>query len=499
MSEPVVETEFRLRALIQANQLLMAAVEPEELVRTILQSAVRLVSAEACGIGLLDAGGEHLTFSRLAGAGAVEEFRIGAEQGVAGWVAQRGEAVVSNDVARDERFFAGVDDVTGVKTRSLLCAPLRRGDQVLGVIEAINHTTSGFSQEDLELLKAFAGLGAIALERASAFADMRDANEALRQTVDDRYRLVVGESAIMRDVVATAERASASSATLLLLGESGTGKEVLARAVHGWSPRADQAFTAVNCAALSRELLESELFGHEKGAFTGATTAKKGRFELANKGTLFLDEIGEVPADMQVKLLRVLQEREFQRVGGTRDIHTDVRIIAATNRDLKEAMKRGEFREDLYYRLAVVTIALPPLRARPEDVPVLAGGLLERACREMNREPLEISPGALERLCAYAWPGNVRELSNVIERAVVLAPGPRIVEADLPPELHGGAETAGMDTAIGDLPFSNAVEEFKRATIRRALADAEGNQTRAAETLGMRQPNLSRLIKSLGI
>jgi transcriptional regulator with GAF, ATPase, and Fis domain len=498
MGEAVIETEFRLRALIQANQLLMAAVEPEDLVRTILQSAVRLVSAEACGIGLLDAGGEHLTFSRLAGAGAVEEFRIGADQGIAGWVAQRGEAVLSNDVASDDRFFAGVDHVTGVKTRSLLCAPLRRGEQVVGVIEAINHTTSGFADEDLELLKAFAGLGAIALERASAFADMRDANEALRETIDDRYRLVVGESASMREVVATAERAAASNATLLLLGESGTGKEVLARAVHGWSPRADQAFTAVHCAALSRELLESELFGHEKGAFTGATAAKKGRFELANKGTLFLDEIGEIPAEMQVKLLRVLQEREFQRVGGTRDIHTDVRIIAATNRDLKEAMKRGEFREDLYYRLAVVTIALPPLRARPEDLPGLVDELLARSCREMNRERLEVEPSALARMCAYGWPGNVRELSNVIERAVVLAPGPKITENDLPPEVRGSLEAAEAPEAA-DLSFADAVDEFKRSAIRRALASTGGNQTRAAQALGMRQPNLSRLIKSLGI
>jgi DNA-binding NtrC family response regulator len=256
--------------------------------------------------------------------------------------------------------------------------------------------------------------------------------ELFSEDADKRYRLVVGKSDKMNEAVETAKKAATSKATVLLLGESGTGKEILARAIHNWSERRSQPFVAINCVGLSKELLESELFGYEKGSFTGADQLKKGKMELANGGTVFLDEIGDVSQELQTKLLRFLQEREFDRVGGVRPIHVDVRIVAATNRDLDGAVKEGRFREDLYHRLNVVPIMLPPLRERREDIPALAHHFLQRFAKEVKKTFSEVSGETLAKLCAYDWPGNVRELGNVIERAVVLSQGPEIAPHDLP-------------------------------------------------------------------
>jgi DNA-binding NtrC family response regulator len=258
------------------------------------------------------------------------------------------------------------------------------------------------------------------VERALDTGRLRRGIGILRSEVETRHHLVVGESSRMREVVQVAERAAASDATVLLGGESGTGKEVIARTIHAASPRADGPFVAVNCAALSAELLESELFWHEKGAFTGAVRAKAGRLELAAGGTLFLDEIGELKPALQAKLLRVLQEREFERVGGTRTLKTDVRVVAATNRDLEAAVAAGEFRQDLYYRLKVVALRLPPLRDRREDIRPLAAHFLSRFAQDAGRPTPRLDDSAAALLEDYAWPGNVRELANVLERAVVL-------------------------------------------------------------------------------
>jgi DNA-binding NtrC family response regulator len=248
----------------------------------------------------------------------------------------------------------------------------------------------------------------------------------------ERYRLVGGGSPTMRQAIDTAKKAAVSRSTVLLLGESGTGKEVFARAIHNWSERKREPFIAINCVGLSRELLESELFGHEKGAFTGAHQLKKGKMELAHGGTIFLDEVGDISAELQTKLLRFLQERELERVGGTQPIPVDVRVIAATNRDLASAIKEGRFREDLFYRLNVIPIALPPLRERKEDIPVLAEYFLRRTAAETKKNVIGISEDAQAMLVAYEWPGNVRELANAIERAVVLGQGPEISTYDLP-------------------------------------------------------------------
>jgi len=321
----------------------------------------------------------------------------------------------------------------------------------------------------------------------------------LRSEVDGRHHLVVGDSSRMREVVALAERAAPSEATVLLEGESGTGKEVLARAIHAGSRRANGPFVAVNCAALSDDLLESELFGHEKGAFTGAVRTKPGRLEIASGGTLFLDEISELKPGLQAKLLRVLQEREYERVGGTRTQKADVRLLAATNRDLAAAVAAGSFRQDLYYRLKVVTLKLPSLRERREDIKPLANHFLVRFAREAGRTPPRLEEGAVTVLLDYAWPGNVRELANVIERAIVLGAQDIVTGDDLPEELYEQASPPAAQPSAPGATYHDAVTAAKRAILREALRAEAGHQTRAAKRLGLTQPYLARLMKNLQV
>jgi len=319
--------------------------------------------------------------------------------------------------------------------------------------------------------------------------------EVLSEEIDKRYQLIVGSSAEMNRAIDSARKAALSSATVLLLGESGTGKEVFAHAIHNWSERRDKPFVAINCVGLSRELLESELFGHEKGAFTGANELKKGKVELAHGGTVFLDEVGDISAELQTKLLRFLQEREFERVGGIKPISVDVRIIAATNRDLENALQSGQFRADLFYRLNVVPIALPPLRQRREDIPILAAYFLQRFAAETKKRFTDFSSEAQESLLAYHWPGNVRELANVIERAVVLGQAPELTLLDLPAKVVSLAPAA----ASGGCNYHDAVDAFRRELIAKTLEQAQGSRAAAAKMLGLQRTYLSRLIKSLGI
>ncbi len=331
-----------------------------------------------------------------------------------------------------------------------------------------------------------------ALERDS----LREENRLLHDELGSLDRPLIGESPAIQDVVRLAQQAAASNATILLQGESGTGKEILARAIHRWSPRRNRPLVTVNCVALSEELLESELFGHEKGAFTGAHQRKQGKVELAHGGTLFLDEIGDIRPSLQAKLLRLLQEQEFERVGGIRPIQVDVRFVAATNTDLERVMKRGAFRQDLYYRLNVVRLTLPPLRERKEDLEPLLRHFVEKYSGELKRPPKPVSPAALAILAGYDWPGNVRELENAIERAVVLSTGPEILPRDLPIFRSESSEEVS-DEPTG--PYHKAVEGFKRELLRSALARANGNQTKAAEALGLQRTYFSRLLREFGI
>ena len=330
-----------------------------------------------------------------------------------------------------------------------------------------------------------------ALEREG----LRRSNQFLSGQIRATVPAPIGDSLCMRQVLATARKAAEARSTVLLLGESGTGKEVMARAIHQWSDRRDEHFVAVNCVALSEELLESELFGHERGAFTGAVAQKAGKFETADSGTIFLDEIAEMRADLQAKLLRVLQEHRFERVGGTRSITVDIRVIAATNQDLDRAMAQGTFREDLYFRLNVITLKMPPLRDRREDIPLLQEHFLRRFATETKRRVRRVSAEATRLFMLYDWPGNVRELENTIERAVVLGQEDEIVPDDLPARIleHAMKETEPDET------FHGQVRQMKAGLIRDALHRAGGHQRKAAELLGLNPTYLSRLIRSLGV
>ena len=331
-----------------------------------------------------------------------------------------------------------------------------------------------------------------ALERETLRRDVAFFSEE----TDKRYRLIVGESASMKEAVEVARKAAASKSTVLLLGESGTGKEVLARAIHAWSERRRKPFVAINCVGLSRELLESELFGHEKGAFTGAHEPKKGKLEVAHGGTVFLDEVGDISPELQTKLLRFLQEREFDRVGGLKPVSVDVRVIAATNRALEQAVKDGRFREDLYHRLDVIAIALPPLRERRGDVPALSRYFLQRFSAETKKADADIAPAAEEKLVAYDWPGNVRELANVIERAVVLGHEPTIGVHDLPPRIVAAQPTAHSTTRFS---YRAGVDASRRELVLKALSQTGGNRAAAAKVLGIQRTYLLKLMKALGI
>jgi DNA-binding NtrC family response regulator len=382
-------------------------------------------------------------------------------------------------------------------------APLRKTGYDLPVVVMTAHGTIHAAVAAMKegaydfLTKPFdADYLKIVLEKALERESLGRQVASLQDAVAARYAHIVGKSPAMAAIIGVAQRAANSDAGVLLLGESGTGKELFARSVHHWSPRRSMPFVVINCVALTESLLENELFGHEKGAFTGADRMQKGKIEMADGGTVFLDEIGDMPLNLQASLLRVLQDHEFHRVGGTRMVKVNIRVIAATNKDLKQAVAAGKFREDLYFRLNVVTLTLPPLRERPDDIPALAEFFLTRFAAETKKPGLQLSPAALKALLAYAWPGNVRELQNVLERAAVLSEGKSIDAEDL--ALASGA--VGQDGAATlDQPFHEAVEGHKKRIIRQALARTGGSQTRAAQLLGLQRTYLARLIKQMGL
>ena len=345
------------------------------------------------------------------------------------------------------------------------------------------------------------------VERAIAQRRMLTDYFLLKQELAERRGAprIIGEDAQLRQVSQQLHRAAATDATVLLEGESGTGKELFARALHALSPRADGPFVAINCAAIPDTLLETELFGYEKGAFTGASTRKPGRFELAHRGTLFLDEIGDLPLALQAKILRALEEKRFERVGGTQSLHVDVRVVAATNRNLKQRVAERQFREDLYFRLSVFPIQIPPLRERSDDVVILARHFVDRFCRDMNKKTLAVAPAAIDELRAYAWPGNVRELQNCIERAVILCDGDTIHSRHLnlsfrPPVAPVATSPWDQIDLSGTMAdaLRRTTAEVERRKIEQALRDAAGNKMRVADLLQVSYKSLQQKLKDYG-
>lgn len=491
--------------LVGINFAVVENSEPQGVLDVLLAAAVRLFEVHWCSLGLVD-DETHLLFRVHTGDSDLSSFQVAKEKGFAGWVFASGKPVLSNTPQNDPRFDSSIDEQTGTVTQNLMCAPIRFRRHVLGVIKVLNtQKKGGFNQADLSLLASFGELAGVAINSNETLQVADHAGSIYREDARQRYAMVWGKSEAMNQVMATARQVAPTNTTVLLMSESGTGKEMIAHTIHRWSHRRASPFVALNCVTLTPELLGSELFGHEKGAFTGATDRKLGKFELANKGTIFLDEIGELDLELQARLLRVLQEREFQRVGGTQDIHTDVRIIAATNRNLAQAVAAGRFREDLYYRLNVMTLELPPLRQRQQDIPDLVMHFLRICSNQAGRLTLGIEADALAMLSAYQWPGNVRQLRNTIERAVVLTPGQKITTASLPPEIQsaagqqipevGVAHSITRQAEVTIQPLAEALEHFKRQHVMKALRQTGGNQAKAAELLGIKAPNLSRLLK----
>jgi Nif-specific regulatory protein len=382
----------------------------------------------------------------------------------------------------------------------VLAAPLVAFDRALGVIYLESDSPEApFDEGRLRIVMSIASVAATALGYAQQADALADENRRLQAELQVRHRLV-GDGPSMRALYQRIGRVAPSDATVLITGESGTGKELVARAIHANSPRTDRPFVAINCAALTETLLESELFGYEKGAFTGAVTQHRGKLEAADGGTVLLDEVGELSPALQAKLLRVLQEREFERVGGTRPVSVDFRLLAATNRDLEQAIAAGSFRLDLYYRLNVVSLPVPPLRERHEDIPLLVNDFIRQHAARTNRLLTGVSDDAMACLVQYAWPGNVRELENAIERALVLGSTPLIVPDDLPEAVTASAQSRGRPMLRpGKVQFRDGIEQAKKELIVDALASAGGSYTSAARLLGLHPNYLHRLIRNLNL
>jgi transcriptional regulator with GAF, ATPase, and Fis domain len=458
----------------------------------VLESVLEISSAERAAILLTEEGTEGFVsvigWDRQLG----PNQPIQVSQTILNQVIDENVAVLCNDVSSDQTF-RDAESLLLPQVRSVLAVPLEVQDKRLGALY-LDASSQGaaFDSELLQLVTALGNVAALAIDNARHLERLGDENRRLQQELNIQHSMV-GESQRMRAVYQFVSRVAARESTVLIHGESGTGKELVARAIHSNSGRADRPFVAINCAAIVDTLLESELFGHEKGAFTGAGAQKKGKLETAEGGTVFLDEVGELAPALQAKLLRVLQEREFERVGGTRPIKLDIRLIAATNVDLNDASRTGKFRQDLFYRLNVVSLEVPPLRDRPEDIPLLAAYFTSRYSEKVNRRVDGVSPKARACLLRYPWPGNVRELENAIERAVVLGSTELILPEDLPDSILEETASAGEPvTALHD-----GIREAKKKIIEQAIEQAKGNYTDAAGILGIHPNHLFRLIRTL--
>ncbi len=500
LEQRVQEQLAQINSLLEVSQLLTSSLEIEELLQLILSTLTRLLDADSVCLLLVDPATEELVYRLPVGqpGDGRRDVRLKAGEGIAGWVAKNRQPLLMHETEHDPRGRATIEKLGIAPPRSVLTVPLRDRERIVGAIEVLNTVKERqFTKEDLNLLTAFAAHAAVALRNAHLVSTIKEENRNLQNELQDRYRTLIGESPSMQHALDIAQKAARSMATVLLLGESGVGKEIFSRSIHRWSQRAHKPFMAVNCVALSENLLESELFGHEKGAFTGAHQQRKGLFELANGGTVFLDEIGDMKPELQAKLLRVLQDHAFERVGGSQSIRVDIRVIAATNQDLQAAVQGGRFRQDLFFRLNVISLTLPPLRERREDIPALAGFFVDRYCRELQRLPMTIAPEAVKVLQQHSWPGNVRELENVIERAVALSAEDEVSPADL--MLGGTATPTGQAENLLDLPFHESVEAHKEAVTRFALAKTQGRKGDAAKLMRIHPTYLSRLCRQYSI
>ena len=488
--------EDKFEVFVSITRSLSSTLDLEEILELIMESVNKLVGSEGSSLLLMDEGANRLYFRVATGPKAkeVKRFTLRPGEGIVGWVVQTGRPLLVPDATRDPRHKREISlylEEEGFETRSIICVPLEIHGKVIGAIEAVNKAGGGtFDEEDLKLLTALSGHVSLVLRNARMYEEISKENIALRRSQDPGHKLVFASKEMAR-IYELLRKVARTNATVLIVGESGTGKELLAREIHRLSPRSEKPFIPVNCSAIPETLLESELFGYEKGAFTGASSRKLGRFELADKGTIFLDEICEMSPALQAKVLRVLQEKEFERLGGEKTIKVDFRVVAATNKDIEEEVRGGRFRKDLYYRLNVFRIDVPPLRERRDDIIPLARYFIEKFSKELGKAPPQLSEEAMDLLLSYEWPGNVRELQNAMERAVVLSSG-----LIFPEHLFIKAKE---DEIPLDRKWDEAQRDFKRIYLTKILMKTGWNRKKAAEILGIRNTYLSRLIRELGI
>lgn len=491
----------RLQTLLECSVVWNQSQDMETLLQRMAESAARLLEADRASIFLRDRGGKQLVGSPALGLPS-GELRVADDAGVVGRVLKTGRPERVHDGHQQQLIARDVDAQLGYRTKSLACVPLNgRDGQRFGVFEVINKKRGVFSEDDLEALGEIAAHASIALENTREREALLESRRKITEEAAQHVR-IIGKSPAIEALRSTVSRVAATDLAVLVLGENGTGKEVVSQLIHYQSPRRDQPFIAVNCAAISETLLESELFGHEKGAFTDAHETRRGKFELASGGTIFLDEIGDLSLGGQAKLLRVLEEKVVVRVGGSKLVHTDARVVAATNQDLPQMVREKRFRQDLYFRLNVVSVELPPLRERGDDVLILAEHFLESFCRSARRKrPFALAEGARKRLRSHPWPGNVRELRNLMERLAYLHQGDDLDEADL---VFASSKallvepTAPAPRAVqADRPLGDATDAFQREYIQAAVHAARGNMSDAARTLGLHRSNLYRKMRQL--
>ncbi len=475
--------------LVRFSRRLLEAGSLETLLDALLDALLEVTRADKGFVIELADGQPEVRASRNVAPGNVEEAVSRVSDSIVQKVLTTRRPLVVADALHDSEWSSSAS-VVNLRLQSVMCAPLLARGEVFGAIYLGNDSVRNlFDERSLETLTVFASQASLLLQNALLLRDLRRENEELREAIDNRrYGELVGAGPSMREVYRRIEKVAPTDVTVLVQGETGTGKELVAREVHRRSPRGAGPFVAVNCAAIPEGLLESELFGHVKGAFTGAVATRAGRFQAASGGTLFLDEIGEMPPSLQVKLLRAIQERVVQRVGDSRTEPVDIRVVAATNRNLEDEVRAGRFREDLYYRLHVVTISLPPLRERGDDVTVLGRWFLQRYAAEFDSRARGFAPGALAALRKYHWPGNIRELENRVKKAAVLADGPLVTAEDL--DLR-------QDALETTLPLADAIEEFRKRYISEILERNGGNRTKTAKDLDVDPRTVFRHLEKL--
>ena len=491
---PTAKVARNLSALLKISRVVNAIRDLEELQAQLLDLIFEVVPAGRGAILLADGaeGGFNCLYARTRQSGQPQLVRV--SRTIVRQVMRENVAILGVDVAASGKL-RDVASLAGADVRSLLCVPLSVFQRTIGCIYLDNtNSTNRFQEDHLQLMAAVAGVSAVALDNARRLQWLEQENQRLTTEIRQEQSLV-GEGERMKEIFQFVARVAPTDATVLLEGESGTGKELAARALHSNSHRRSNPFVAINCGAIPEALLESELFGYERGAFTGAIAQKKGRLEIADGGVVFLDEIGELTLAMQVKLLRVLQEREFDRIGGMHPVKIDVRVIAATNRDLKEAVRTGEFRQDLYYRLAVMKVTMPPLRERRDDIPMLARHFVQKFATRRGMKIKPVSREAMTALVHYDWPGNVRELENAIERALVMGASDAVLLEDLPESLL--EQNAPEDIHEGK--YHASVKELKKQLIVDAVVQTQGNYVEAAEILGVHPNYLHRLIRNMNL